>query len=89
MELGPKISAECFSRIKAHRNFTFGVNQCTSSQVTSQTLAIFELILKIETSGLDKNSINLCSEYFSSFRVIKYIAGHVTGHEPIFIDRCQ
>ena len=48
-------------------------------------LAISQLFLKIETSGLDqKKSVKVCAEHFNTLGVIKYISGHVTGHNLFF-----
>ena len=65
------------------KNINFGVTQCISGHVISQNmefirLAISQPFLKIETSGLDQNSIKLCAEYFTIFEVIECISGHVT-----------
>ena len=68
------------------KNLNFMFNQCISGHVVSLNikfirLAISPPFLKIETSGLDKNSIKLCAENFTTLGVIKYISVHLTGHK--------
>ena len=67
------------------KNLNFGVSQYISGHVILQNmeiirLAISQLFLKIETSGLDQKLYKIMCRTFTVLGVNKCISGHVTVH---------
>ena len=67
------------------KNINFGVTKCISGHVISQNmefirLAISQPVFKDRDFWFGpKNSIKLCTEYFTILEVIECISGHVTA----------
>ena len=66
------------------KEIKFGVNQCISGYVISQTMELNKIgcISAFRYFWFGPiNSLSLCTEHFNIFGVIKCISGHLTGYQ--------